>query len=82
MNKLLLACAPLLALAAASPALSQGATQTPPAPSSSASGPTPPNSVPSGAMTMAPDTQMRAGTLGTARVGTQPRRRRRQTHTQ
>jgi hypothetical protein len=64
MRTLFLAAAPILALAVATPALSQGSTQTPPSPNAAVSGPTSPNSVPPGARTLPP------GTTGVGREGT------------
>ena len=79
MRKLFLASAPLLTLAVASPAFSQGATMSPPAPNSGVNMPQSPNSVPEGARTMAPGTTgtQRMGTVGTTEEGTMHRRRHR-----
>ena len=64
MHKLVLASTPLLFLAVALPAFSQGATQSPPSPNSSNNLPQSPNSVPPGARTMP------RNTTGIERMGT------------
>jgi len=63
MRKLLLISAPLLSLAIAVPAFSQGATQSPPSPNGGNSMPESPNSLPSGSRTLPP------GTTGTQEMG-------------
>lgn len=71
MRKLILAAAPLLSLALAAPAFSQGATQSPPSPNSANSMPEPPNSLPSGARSLTPGETglQREGNIQTTRVG-------------
>lgn len=71
MRKLFLISAPLLSLALAAPAFSQGATQSPPSPNSAASMPQSPNSLPPGARTLPPGTTgiQRTGEIATTRVG-------------
>jgi hypothetical protein len=63
MRTLILAAAPLLALAVSAPAYSQGATQSPPSPNASNNMPQSPNSVPPGARTMP------SNTTGIGRMG-------------
>ena len=69
MRKLILASAPVLALAVAAPAFSQGSTQTPPAPNAATAVPQG-NSVPPGAATMAPSGIGREGSITTTTAPT------------
>ena len=66
---LLAAGIPAFILSAA-PSAAQGVTQSPPAPNESQSMPQPPNSLPSGARTLAPGStgMQQMGTVGTTRV--------------
>jgi len=71
MRKLILASAPILALAVVAPAFSQGSTQTPPAPNGATSAPQG-NSLPPGAATMAPSGIGREGSITTTTAPTTP----------
>ncbi len=68
------ALAVLALILGAAPSMTQGVTQSPPAPNSGQSMPEPPNSLPDGARTLAPGTtgMQRMGTVATTRMQPEP----------